>query len=463
MFNTKTYENRRETLKQEFSKGVLLFLSNNEMPMNFASNTYHYRQDSTFLYYWGLNEPGVAAIIDLEKNEEIIFGDNRPVDDIIWMGHDDTIKNKAEKVGVHKVKSFSKLSNYLDKAKKNKRNIHFLPQYRADNVLFLSKLLNIKHSKINDKVSKKFIKAVVKQRSIKSNEEIVEIEKALDISYEMNTLAMKLTKPGIIEREVFGVVEGIALSKGNGVSFPIIFSVHGETLHNHSHNNVMRAGQIAVLDSGAETTEGYASDITRTFPVNGQFTKKQKDIYNIVLDSQLQAIKMIKPGIKFKDIHLQAARVITSGLKDIGLMKGDVDEAVAAGAHALFFPHGLGHMMGLDVHDMENLGENYVGYNKSIERSNQFGLAYLRLGKKLKEGFVITVEPGCYFIPALIEQWKKEKKHAEFINYSTVKKYNNFGGIRIEDDILLTKNGYKILGKPIPKTVEEVEEACSKK
>lgn len=462
MFNTEIYKERRKTLKKEFSKGILLFLSNNEMPMNYASNTYHYRQDSTFLYYWGLNEPGVAAVIDLESGKEIIFGDDRPIDDIIWMGFDDTIKNKAESVGVSNVKPFSKLESYIKKVKKSKTKIHFLPQYRADNVIFLSELLNIKYSKINDKVSEKFVKAVIKQRSIKGEEEITEIEKALDTSYLMNTTAMKIIKPRLIEQEVYGTVEGIALSKGNGVSFPVIFSVNGEILHNHSHKNVMRSGQIAVLDSGAETFEGYASDITRTFPVNGKFTQKQKDVYNIVLNSQLQAIEMIKPGVKFKDVHLHSAKVITAGLKELDLMKGDVDEAVEAGAHALFFPHGLGHMMGLDVHDMENLGENFVGYNKSVERSNQFGLAYLRLAKKLEPGFVLTVEPGCYFIPALIDQWKSEKKHSEFINYSKVERYKRFGGIRIEDDVLLTEDGHKVLGKPIPKTVAEVERACAK-
>lgn len=462
MFSSQIYVERRNLLKSNFKKGILLFLGNEEAPMNYAGNTYHYRQDSTFLYYWGLNQSTVAAIINIEKNEEIIFGDDRSIDDIVWMGFDESINDKAKKVGISDVKPFSKLDSYLKKYLKKGIKIHYLPQYRQDNIFLLDELLDIKHKKVNENASPKLVKAVVKQRSIKSEEEIKEIENALDISYKMNTSAMKLIKPGILEREVYGVVEGIALSEGNGVSFPVIFSVNGQILHNHSHENIMQDGQIAVLDSGAETMMGYASDITRTIPINGKFTDKQKEIYNIVLDSQLKSIAMMEPNVKFKDVHLAAANVIANGLKEIGIMQGNIEEAVEKGAHALFFPHGLGHMMGLDVHDMENLGENYVGYSKAIKRSDQFGLAYLRLGKELKEGFVVTVEPGCYFIPALIDQWKVERKHEEFINYNKIEEYRDFGGIRIEDDVLVTENGNIVLGKPIPKTVEEVEKACAK-
>ncbi len=461
MFNATTYIERRIELKKNFKKGILLFLGNEEAPMNYADNTYHYRQDSSFLYYWGLNQPGVAALINLDKDHEIIFGDDRSVDDIVWMGFDESLNNKASKVGVTNIKSFSKLNEYLNKYVAKGVKIHYLPQYRQDNIFLLDKLLGIKHSKINDNASKKLIKEVIKQRSIKTDEEILEIEKAIETSYEMNTTAMKMMNPGILEREVFGAVEGIALSKGSGVSFPVIFSVNGQILHNHSHENIMQDGQIAVLDSGAETMMGYASDITRTIPVSGKFSEKQKAVYNIVLNSQLKSIEMMKPGVKFKEVHLTAAKVIASGLKDLGIMKGDIDEAVEKGAHALFFPHGLGHMMGLDVHDMENLGENYVGYEKKIKRSDQFGLAYLRFGKELESGFVITVEPGCYFIPALIDQWKKENKHSEFINYDKLEDYREFGGVRIEDDVLITESGSRVLGKPIPKTIEDIEINCA--
>lgn len=461
MFSAKTYTERRKDLKKKFNKGILLFIGNEESPMNYGDNTYRFRQDSTFLYYWGLNQPGLAALINLDKDQEIIFGDERSVDEIVWMGFDETIADKSKKVGVNKVKRISKLASYLKKALSKKTKIRYLPQYRHENIILLDNLLDIKHTEVNKNSSTKLIKAVVKQRSVKSEEEIVEIEKALETSFEMNTTVMKMMKHGILEREVFGVAEGIALSRGNGVSFPIIFSVNGQILHNHKHENIMQKGQIAVLDSGAESMMGYASDITRTIPVSGKFTAKQKSIYNIVLEAQLKAIEMMKPGIKFKDVHLASATVIARGLIELGIMKGDTEKAVEKGAHALFFPHGLGHMMGLDVHDMENFGENYIGYNKSNKRSDQFGLAYLRLGKELKSGFVVTVEPGCYFIPALIDKWKKEKKHTNFINYDKLDEYLDFGGVRIEDDVLVTDDSHRVLGKPIPKTVEEVEKACS--
>lgn len=462
MFNSTTYIERRNELKRNFKKGILLFLANEESPMNYADNTYHYKQDSTFLYYWGVNEPGFAAIINVEKNQDILFGDDRSIDEIVWMGFGESVSEKAQKYGIDEVKSYSKLSDYLNKYINKGVEVHFIPQYRYKNLAMLEDLLGINHNRINEYTSKKLIKSIIKQRSIKSDEEVEEISKAVDISYEMNTTAMRLIKPGIVEREVFGTIEGIALSKGNGVSFPIIFSVDGQILHNHSHENIMNDGQIAVLDSGAQTTFGYASDITRTIPVNGLFSEKQKEIYNIVLEAQLKSIEMIKPDVKFKDIHLEAAKTIANGLSSLGIMKGDINEAVDKGAHALFFPHGLGHMMGLDVHDLENFGENLVGYSKSVKRSDQFGLAYLRLGKQLNKGNVVTVEPGCYFIPALIEKWKSENKHTEFINYDKLDDYLEFGGVRIEDDVLVTESGYQVLGKPIPKTVEEVQEACSK-
>jgi len=377
------------------------------------------------------------------------------------MGFDESLQDKSRKVGINNVKPFAKLGRYLKKHSAKGNKIHYLPQYRHDNIFLLDELLDIKHTNVNENASKKLIKAVIKHRSIKSPEEISEIEKAVETSYLMNTTAMKLMKSGILEREIFGTVEGIALSKGNGVSFPIIYSVNGQILHNHAHENIMQDGQIAVLDSGAETMMGYASDITRTIPVNGKFSEKQKSIYNIVLDAQVKSIEMMKPGLKFKEVHLTSAKIIAVGLKELGIMKGDTDEAVAKGAHALFFPHGLGHMMGLDVHDMENLGENLVGYNKKIKRSEQFGLAYLRLGKELNPGFVVTVEPGCYFIPALIDQWNKDNMHKDFINYDILDSYRDFGGVRIEDDVVVTEDGQKIIGKEIPKTVEAVEEACA--
>ena len=324
----------------------------------------------------------------------------------------------------------------------------------------IEQLTGVHNSLINDFTSQELIKAVVAQRSIKSDEEVEQIETALDISYEMNTLAMKMSRPGIYEKEVAGAIEGLVLSHGSQISFPVIFTVRGEVLHGHSHENLMKDGDLLVLDSGAESPLHYASDITRTFPVSGKFTEIQKELYNIVLDAKQGAIEMMRPGILFKDVHLHAAKIITDGLKQLGFMKGNADDALAAGAHALFFPHGLGHQLGLDVHDMEGLGENYVGYNHKLKRSDQFGLAYLRFAKKLKPGLVLTVEPGIYFMPELIQQWKSQKKNTEFIDYDKVEKTIGFGGIRIEDDVLVTEDGHRVLGKPIPQTVDDVEELC---
>ncbi len=462
MFDKEIYSARRKELASKINSGVILFLGNKEAPMNYPANEYKFRQDSNFLYYFGLDEPNLAAVIDAESGEEIIFGYNRDVDDVIWMGPDASISEKANSVGVANTKPFGELFNYIEKQIGVGRKIHFLPPYRAETMIDLEKLTGIKTEKIKIFSSQELIKAVVAQRSIKQPEEIEEIENALAISYEMYATAFREIRPGLLERELYGKLEGITLSKGNGVSFPTILSVRGEILHNHHHENIMSEGDLLVIDSGAESEMHYASDITRTLPVSGKFTEKQKGIYSIVLKAQKEAIEMMKPGVKYRDVHLHAAKVITEGLKELGLMKGNVDDAVQNGAHALFFPHGLGHMLGLDVHDMEGLGENFVGYNSEIERSEQFGLAYLRFAKSLRPGHVITVEPGIYFIPKLVEKWKAENKLNEFINYEKVEEYLGFGGIRIEDDVLVTEEGHRVLGKQlIPKEIEDIEKAIT--
>ncbi len=463
MFSSKTYSNRRTQLKKKFSNGLLLFLGNNDAPMNYTDNTYRYRQDSTFLYYFGLDTAGLAAIMDVNENKEIIFGNELTIDDIVWMGPQKTIKEKAAKVGVKNTLPLTELKAVIDKAISQKRKIHFIPQYRYDNMLFLQQLLGIDALRINEYSSKELIFAVAEQRAIKSKEEIAEIEKAIEVSYEMHVAAMRFAKPGMLEKEIAGFIEGLAYTLGAGIAFPIIFSRHGETLHNHHHNNILQKGDIVVNDSGVESALHYASDITRTFPVSGKFSQRQKDIYEIVLASQLASIKNIKPGVSYKDVHLKCALVIAEGLKALGLMKGDMKQAVNEGAHAMFFPHGLGHMLGLDVHDLENFGENNFGYDSKIKRSSQFGLKSLRFGKKLVPGLVLTVEPGIYFIPQLIDKWKAEKKFTNFINYKNLEAFRKTGGIRIEDDVLVTNNGSKVLGKPIPKTVEEVETVASDK
>lgn len=461
MFDKNIYVERRKKLKELVKSGVIYLPGNNETPMNFHSNAYHFRQDSTFLYYFGLDQAGLAAVIDVDNDNEIIFGDEVSLDDIVWMGDVEPISEQVKKVGVEETKLYSGLENELHQAISEGRKIHYLQQYKHDVMIEMNRLLDIHPSYVNKYTSMELTKAVIAQRSIKSDEEVAEIEKAVKISYEMNTLAMQMTKPGIKEQDVFGAVEGVSLSRGSGVSFPIIFSVNGAILHNHYHGNVMKDGDIALIDSGAETMMHYASDITRVIPVSGKFTAEQKDIYNIVLSAQKNAIEMLRPGVKFKDVHLTAAKIITEGLKDLGFMKGDVEDAVNNGAHALFFPHGLGHPMGLDVHDMEGLGENLVGYDNETKRDSQFGLAALRFGKKVEAGHVLTIEPGTYFIPQLIENWKKEGKNKDFLNFDKIESYVGFGGIRIEDDVLVTEDGYKVLGPAIPKEIEDVEETCN--
>ncbi len=462
MFQPQTYIERRKTLKEQFNSGILLFLGNNEAANNYSANTYAFRQDSTFLYYFGIDLPGLATLIDVDSNTSILYGHEFTVDDIVWMGQQPGLNELAEKSGIDRTEDFDNLENVLTDAVKKGRKVHFLPQYRDDQFLFLSKLLGIQPTRVNDYVSSDFIKAVISQRSVKSEEEIVEIDKAVDIAHRMHTAAMKMIKPGLTEKKIAGMIEGIAFSLGAGLSFRPIVSVNGQILHNPYHGNKIEDGSLLVNDSGAETDMHYASDITRTIPASGKFTSKQREIYEIVLNAETSAINAVKPGVMNKDLHLLAAKTIAEGLSNLGLMHGSVDEAVQQGAHALFFPHGLGHMMGLDVHDLEGLGEDYVGYNDEITRSEQFGLAYLRLAKSLEPGYVFTIEPGIYFIPALIDQWKSENKFSEFINYDRVEEYSSFGGIRIEDDILVTEDGYRILGKPIPKTVDEVEAIVSK-
>ncbi len=457
MFNKETYTTRRKKLKESIKGGVVLLLGNVDAPMNYRSNTYRFRQDSNFLYFFGLDHQGLAGIIDVDSGEEMLFGDDAGLDDIIWMGPQPPLAESARAVGVGKTASYAGLFEVIGEARRQGRKIHYLPPYRAEKKVVFEDLLGVKAAEQQAGASVELIKAIVRLRSVKESQEILELERAMDTAWLMHTTAMRMAKPGVYEHEIAGVVEGIAISANGMLSFPLILSVHGETLHNHSHDNKLEKGQLLLMDGGCETSMHYATDHTRTMPVGGKFSQRQKDVYEIVLNAQLQAIRAIKPGIPFKDVHMLAARVITTGLKELGLMKGDVESAVELGAHALFMPHGLGHMMGLDVHDMEDLGEDYVGYDDEVKRSEIFGTAFLRLGRKLQQGFVLTVEPGIYFIPALFEQWQQENKFADFINYEKVKSYIGFGGIRIEDDVLVTSDGYRVLGKPIPKSIADVE------
>jgi Xaa-Pro aminopeptidase len=461
MFKSEVYKKRRAGLHRLMKSGLGLFIGNIDSPMNYPANPYHFRQDSDFLYYFGLDLPGFAGVMDFDSGKDWIYGNEVDLDDIIWMGPQPTVRDLASKCGITNCAPLDKLEETIKDAVSKKRRVHFLPPYRAETKMTLGSLLKENPCQMKTLVSADLIKAVISMRSIKEQIEIDEIENAIDIAYEMHVTAMKMCKTGAKEQEIFGTIEGIALAKGRGTAFPIILSINGQTLHNHTHDNILRKGRMMVTDAGAETNLHYSSDITRTTPVGGKFSQKQKEVYEIVLRANTESIKAAKPGISNLDVHLNACKIIAAGLKEIDLMKGDIDEAVAAGAHALFMPHGLGHMMGLDVHDMEALGENYIGYNDQVKRSEQFGLAFLRFALPYQPGHVFTVEPGCYFIPELIDKWKSGGKFEEFINYRKVEGYKDFGGIRIEDDVLITSRGHKLLGKPVPKTISEIESVCS--
>ena len=461
MFDAKIYAKRRDLLRRTLGSGVALFLGNEESPMNYVDNAYHFRQDSSFLYFFGLDSPGLAAVVDADGGRDILFGDDVGIEDIIWTGVLPTMKERASEVGVLETRPSAALAAFLQEASGKGRPIHHLPAYRGEHFLKLEKLLGLKPAEAKAKVSVDFVRAVIAQRSIKSDGEVAEMETALKTTARMYESAMRMAQPGVHEQDIAGRIEGIAVAGGGAIAFPIILTINGQIFHNHGHVNKLAKGRMLVVDAGAESPLHYASDITRSIPVGGKFTPRQREIYDIVLAANETAIKAIKPGIPYKEIHLLAARTIVEGLKAAGLMKGDTDEAVSQGVHALFFPHGLGHMIGLDVHDMENLGENNVGYDKSVERSSQFGLAYLRMAKPLQPGFVLTVEPGIYFIPALIDKWKAEKKGLDFVAFDKLEKYGSFGGIRIEDNVLVTATGRRVLGRPIPKKAEAIEAAAT--
>ena len=459
MFETSVYKNRRARLKEKVKSGLVLILGNGEAPANYTDNTYKFRQDSSFLYFFGLNQPGFAGVIDIDSGDEYLFGNDVDMDDIIWMGPQPSVKDMAARVGVSKTAPFARLADCMKTAISQGRRIHFLPPYRFRNMLLLEELLGIRSALVKNYASLELIKAVVDLRSVKEPCEIEEITKACNIGYEMHTAAMRNCKPGVKEQYIAGLIEGIAASYGSMVSFPVILSQNGETLHNHDHSQILQEGRMMLTDAGAEEVSHYCSDFTRTVPVGGKFLTRQKEVYNIVLAANNKAIEIAKPGVTYQYVHLEVCKVLAQGLKDLGLMKGDVNEAVAAGAHALFMPHGLGHMMGLDVHDMEDLGQIYVGYDDETRPIDQFGTSSLRMGRRLQEGFVITDEPGCYFIPALIDQWRAQGMHKEFLNYDKIETFKDFGGIRLEDDILIIPGGSRFLGdKRTPITVEEVEE-----
>jgi Xaa-Pro aminopeptidase len=424
--------------------------------MNYADNTYHFRQDSSFLYYWGLDQANLAAVIDVDSGEETIFGDELTIDDIVWMGSLPTLRQCARDVGVHETRPFKELSCQISQAIKAGRPVHFLPPYRPDNMIQLGRWLELPPEKLREKASVEMILAVAGMRNIKSELEIAEIETAADITVDMHVAAMTMTRPGMREWQIMAEMHRVALASGGNLSFPIILTKNGQTLHNHFHGHLVQEGDLVLADAGAESRRHYAADMSSTFPVSPRFTPEQKAIYEIALAAHQAAVDTLAPGVSNRSVHLKACRTIAEGLKGLGLMKGDLDEAVALGAHALFFPCGTGHMMGLDVHDMEDLGEQYVGYENE-SKSTQFGLKSLRLARTLQPGFVLTIEPGIYFIPELIDLWKSQHKFSEFIVYDEVEKYRHFGGLRNEEDYLITPEGHRRLGKYKPMTVAEVE------
>jgi Xaa-Pro aminopeptidase len=457
MFSKETYIQRRKALGQHVGSGVLLFLGNEACGMNYADNAYDFRQDSTFLYYFGLQTAHLLAIINIDEGETIVFGDELTIDDIVWMGNQPGLTEQCERIGVYKTQSYGDAASYLERCIEKGQQIHYLPPYRAEHSLKLHDLLNISYRQVEQTVSVDFIKAVVAQRSIKTSEEIAEIEKACNITADMHLTAMRVLREGMKEWEIVAAVTAVALAAGGRLSFPVIATIIGQTLHNCYYGNTVKEGDMFLLDAGAETAMGYAGDMSSTIPVGKRFTSHQKEIYDIQLASHQAAVNALRPGVPFTGVYDIACKTICEGLKAIGLMKGDVDEAVALGAHAMFFQCGLGHMMGLDVHDMENLGEIWVGYDGQ-PKSTQFGRKSLRLGRKLEPGFVLTIEPGIYFIPELIDLWKKERKFESFINYSLLEHFRDFGGLRNEEDFLITEDGCRLLGKKIPLTTEEVEQ-----
>ena len=458
LFSKNTYVERRARLRQLVGHGLIILMGNNESPMNYPSNTYKFRQDSSFLYFFGQHRDGLVGVIDADSGAETLLGDEIDIDDIVWYGEVTSVVQMAEECGVAHTAPMAALTEMVAQAQKAGRKVHFLPPYRHETMIRLHDLLGIHPSQQRDAASQELIQAVIQLRLVKSAEEIEELERAAAIGYEMHTTAMRLCRPGVTEAYIGGVLDGIAASHGSMVSFQSIVSMHGEILHGYPSARPLEAGRLLLCDAGAETREHYCSDHTRTTPISGTFTQRQKDIYNIVVDCHDLALTHARPGVRWWDVHYDVCRLMTNRLKDLGLMKGDTEAAVQAGAHALFLPHGLGHAMGMDVHDMEGLGQTFVGYDEETRPSSQFGTASLRFARRLEEGHVVTDEPGIYFFPALIDLWRKEGTNAEFLCFDEIEKYKDFGGIRIEDDVLITKDGCRFLGeKRIPYHVDEVE------
>ena len=470
MFSKEVYARRRQTLvakmadsAAEGKRGIALFIGNTEAPAQYKDNCYKFRQDSTWLYFFGIDQPLYAAIIDLDNGNETIFANDVEIGDIIWMGPQPSVASVAASVGVEKSAPYTDLNTAVAKVLAEGRPVHFVKPSRYYNTMKIASLLGCGTDEVAGRFSLALTKAIISMRLVKEDCEIEVIDDACNLGYEMHTVARNSIVPGIIEQEIVGKMDGVTLSKGWGVSFPTILTQHGETLHNHLHDKIIEPGKLMVIDAGAESNVHYASDFTRTYPTSGKFTAKQREIYQIVCDCNEFAFSMTRPGISYREVHLKTMHLMLEELRALDIVRGDVQDMVEAGIAGLFMPHGLGHNMGLDVHDMEDYGENYVGYDDDQRRSPQLGLGSLRMARKLVPGNVITDEPGIYFIPALIEKWKSEKTGQGFVNYSKLESYYDFGGIRLEDDVLVTADGARRLGKErLPISPDDVEAAMAK-
>ncbi|WP_047381319.1 aminopeptidase P family protein [Cetobacterium sp. ZWU0022] len=463
MFDKKIYVSRRECLKKLVGDGLIVIVGNSESPMSYGDNCYNFIQDSTFLYYFGLNSPDLIGVIDVDSNEEYIFGKEFTMNDIIWMGGQKSFKDRALEVGVKSFLETEELKKILELTKLNDKKIHFTNQYRLENSLKISKLLDKSLDEVEKDFSEKLVSSIIEMRNIKADYEIIEMEKATNVTREMHLTAMKNVKAGMKGYELVALLECEAKKYNATPSFHTICTTNGQILHNHFHGNVFKEGDLVLLDCGARLENGYCGDMTTVFPVSGKFDERQKDLYSLLIEMFEKAEEYTKPGVTNKTVHLEVCKVLAKGFVERGLMKGNVEDIVKAGAHALFFPHGLGHMIGLDVHDMENFGENNVGYDSETSRETQFGIRSLRMGKELKAGYVLTIEPGIYFIPELIQKWKSEDLFKEYINYDKVENYIDFGGMRYEGDFLVTETGNKRLGDKMPKYFNEIEDVLANK
>ncbi|MGL4673102.1 aminopeptidase P family protein [Cetobacterium sp.] len=458
MFCKEIYTSRRETLKKLVGTGLIIIVGNSESPISYMDNCYNFIQDSTFLYYFGLNSPDLIGVIDIDNDKSFIFGKEFTMDDIIWMGSQKSFQSRALEVGIENFEELEKLNSILESAKVEKRKLHYTNQYRLENSYKLSKLLKLDLETVDLEFSEKLVDSIIKMRSKKTELEVIEMEKATNITRDMHLVAMKNVRAGMKAFELVALIESEAKKHNATTSFHTICTTNGEVLHNHSHKNVFKDGDLVLLDCGARLENGYCGDMTTVFPVSGKFDNRQKDLYNLLIEMFNKAEECTAPGVENKYVHLEVCKTLAEGLVERGLMSGDPESIVNAGAHALFFPHGLGHMIGLDVHDLENFGEDKVGYDSKTLREKKFGIKSLRMAKTLEPGHVLTIEPGIYFIPQLIEKWENLGLFREFINYEKVKEYSNFGGMRYEGDFLITEDGNRRLGNKMPKDVAEVEE-----